>query len=327
MKSAVKTVGENNQELKIKIIEMEKEITLLQTENEKFKALAKQKVNSIREKNTQLSEELIKSIEQNEKCKSDALEQKKLSKMKNEEHKKTFEEMELLKTKLKEKEVQINNKNISINALEKQIGGLSFDLNWAREFQQKVKSMEKDAERHKTEMKKQTADLKNYENSFNRMEVVLNIKNEELQDLKKMNNDKQATIQNVQKHLMIKDTLINAMKTKLKSRKQKNWETTQINKLPEERSLIFIKTMEEKTKLMAQISDNLELRGKEKVEKKGGFNMQMPIENRNTTIEDWDKITQLPREEINTLQNKLNVTKKKRQWKHPIESYDPRRSI
>jgi len=153
--------------------------------------------------------------------------------------------------------------------------------------------------------------LKNYENSFNRMEVVLNIKNEELQDLKKMNNDKQATIQNVQKHLMIKDTLINAMKTKLKSREQKNWETTQINKLPEERSLIFIKTMEEKTKLMEQISDNLELRGKEKVEKKGGFNMQMPIENRNTTIEDWDKITQLPREEINTLQNKLNVTKKK----------------
>jgi len=245
MKSAVKTVGENNQELKIKIIEMEKEITLLQTENEKFKALAKQKVKSIREKNTQLSEELIKSIEQNEKCKSDALEQKKLSKMKNKEHEKTFEEMELLKTKLKEKEVQINNKNISINSLEKQIGGLSFDLNWARE-QQKVKSIEKDAERHKTEIKKQTADLKNYENSFNRMEVVLNMKNQELQDLKKMNDDKQATIQNTQKHLMIKDTLINAMKTKLKSRTLKNRETTQIKKLPEERSLIFIKTMEEK---------------------------------------------------------------------------------
>jgi hypothetical protein len=77
MKLAVKEVGENNKELKIKIIEMENEITLLQTGNEKFKALAKQKVNSLREKNTQLSGELIKSIEQNEKYKADALEQKK----------------------------------------------------------------------------------------------------------------------------------------------------------------------------------------------------------------------------------------------------------
>jgi len=39
--------------------------------------------------------------------------------------------------------------------------------------------------------------------------------------------------------------------------------------------------------------------------------MRMPIEKRNTRIEDWDKIIQLPREEINTLQKKLNVSKKK----------------
>jgi len=186
--------------------------------------------------------------------------------------------------------------------LEKQIGGLSFDLHWARELQQKFKSVEKDAERHKTEMKKQTADLKNYENSFNQMAAVLNMKNEELKDLKNINNERQATIQNAKKHLMVKENLINAMKTKLNSRHG--------DKL-EERSLIFIKTMDEKTKLMTQMSDNLELWGRGKVEKKSGFNMRMPIEKRNTRIEDWDKIIQLPREEINTLQKKLNVSKKK----------------
>merc|ERR1712034_236749 len=135
MKSVVKTVGEQNEELKMKMIEMENEIAIVQTKNENFKALAKHKIKSVQDKNEQLEGKLMKSIEQNEKWKAYALEQKSIvektnevNKIKNEEHENTLEEIELLKTKLKEKEAQINKKNESMDALEKRIGGLSFDL-------------------------------------------------------------------------------------------------------------------------------------------------------------------------------------------------------
>merc|ERR1712034_42393 len=172
-KSVVKTVGEQNKELKIKMIEVENEIALVQTKNENFKALAKHRIKSVQDKNEQLTEKLKKSIEQNEKWKAYALEQKSIvektnevSKIKNEEHENTLEEIELLKTKLKEKEAQINKKNESMDALEKRIGGLSFDLDLAKEFEKKFKSVEKDAERQKNKIKEQAVDLKMYEESF-----------------------------------------------------------------------------------------------------------------------------------------------------------------
>jgi len=162
MKSVVKTLGEQNKELKMKIIKMENEAALVQTENEKLKT-------SVREKNEKLKKFKVYAQKANE-----------VNELKIEQCKQTFkdyqqnlEEMELLKSNLKEKDIQINNKNESIGALGKQIGSLSYQLSMSEDLEKQFKSLEKDVERQRAQRKQKNENLKTCEDKVHKLEVLL----------------------------------------------------------------------------------------------------------------------------------------------------------
>jgi len=161
MKSVVKTVGEINKELKVKIIKMEEGIASAQEKYEKLeeKLIAerieqKQKCKAYVLEQNQKSKRLL---EQNQKFKVYALDQKHITekvneqiKMKTVEYEKILEEIVKLTSKLKKKEIQIETQNVQIEkqneenrALEYQKGYLSYKLSDASEFKEKFLSLGK----------------------------------------------------------------------------------------------------------------------------------------------------------------------------------------
>merc|ERR1711925_59446 len=96
--------GEQNKELKLKIIEMENQIALVQIENENIKT-------SVREKYEKFKKLKVYAQNADEANELKTEEYKKIY----EEYQQNLEEMELLKSNLKEKEIQINSKNKSMS--------------------------------------------------------------------------------------------------------------------------------------------------------------------------------------------------------------------
>jgi hypothetical protein len=169
MKSAVNTVGIKNKELKIKIIEMENEVSLAHAENEKLKTSLRGKIEAFRI----LKVYTQKANEANE--------------LKTEQYKKTFEEyqqnlqeMELLKLNLNKKEIQILNNNESIVALQKLNGCQSYQLSMVEEHEQQFKRLQKDAARSSAELKQKTEKFAAYENKICELEALLIKKNEKI---------------------------------------------------------------------------------------------------------------------------------------------------
>jgi hypothetical protein len=161
MKSAVKTVGEKNKELKIKIVETEKEISRVQTK-------AKNEIASTLEKYE------TKSIEQNQKFKAYAEKANELNEMKNKEYEKALKEIEELKLNLKEKQIQIEKQNQEKRALECQKGDLAYKLSDASEFKQKFLSLEKETKPLKAQIKEWDEKVKHWEVQAGELQKILN---------------------------------------------------------------------------------------------------------------------------------------------------------
>merc|ERR1712034_50715 len=225
----VKTIGKTNKELNIKIVDIEKEIVQTQTENENIKALAKEKISSVKENYKSLQNELDRMIEENESLKSELLEQKcitakvdEINNIKTEEHERTLEEIELLKSNLKEKEIQILKKNESISALEKQVGGFAFNLDRANEFEQKFKSLERDIEPQKCEIKTQKAIVKACGDEIKKFMIQLNHNEAKIQVLEETIKKNKLEKQVMQKELKVKDAEQSATKLTLKTWKHEH---------------------------------------------------------------------------------------------------------
>jgi len=212
MKLVVKTVGEKNKELKIKIMEMEETIVLLQSKTN-------DEITSARETNKKLEETLIKIKEQNKKLKAYALEQNNIVNKANEQNQIQVEENQIqaqenqkmiinldnLTSNLKEKEIQITKKNEEKLALEYQKGDLSYKLSDAKEYKHKFLNLEKETKVLKAQNKynqdkiKQWAETtKEWELESNALQIIFNRQMDEIQTLtqklKSCKNQKKITL-------------------------------------------------------------------------------------------------------------------------------------
>jgi len=169
MKSAVNTVGIKNKELKIKIIEMEIEVSLAHAENEKLKTSIRGKIEAF---------EILKVYTQ----KANEVNESKTEQYKKtfEEYQQNLEEMELLKLNLNKKEIQILNNNESIVALQKLSGCQSYQLSMVEEHEQQFKRLQKDAARSSAELKQKTEKFAACENKICELEALLIKKNEKI---------------------------------------------------------------------------------------------------------------------------------------------------
>jgi protein subunit release factor A len=192
MKSVVKAVGENNKALKMKIIEMEKEIVHIKT-------ISNEEIASAREANKNLEETLTKVKEQNKKLKAYALEQKNIAKKENEqkkiqaeENQKILQEMESLTLNLKEREIQIEKKNEENRALEFQKGDLAYKLDYVKEYEQKFLSLEKEIKPLKAQIKYLQAEIKESLKQWDIRTDEAQIRyNKHIADIQKLNQDLQ----------------------------------------------------------------------------------------------------------------------------------------
>jgi len=190
MKSVVKTVGEKNKELKIKIMEMEETIVRLQSK-------INDEITSAREANKKLEETFIKIKEQNKKLKAYALEQNNIAnkvneqnKIQGEENQKMHEDLENLTSNLKEKEIQITKKNEEKLALEYQKGDLAYKLSDAKEYEHKFLSLEKEAKVLKSQIKYDQEKIKQWNETSKQWEletgalqIIFNRQLDEIQSL------------------------------------------------------------------------------------------------------------------------------------------------
>merc|ERR1712034_198652 len=154
-------MGRQNEELKMKVAEMEKEISHLNIQNKKIKTSAKEKIISAHSKYENLQNKLNKITKKNEELEAIAVEEKNIAekdKIKENEYQKILEEIE--KLKLEQKEIQIAEQKKSIASLKDRENGLSYQLSIHKDYENQLPGLKKEIQKQKLESKKKMRNFK-----------------------------------------------------------------------------------------------------------------------------------------------------------------------
>jgi len=203
LRTYIKEVGQYNKELKMKIGEMENEITALHIENEKVKTVAKEKFISVRVKYEDLQNKLNKITKKNEELETITLEQKDIAEknnIKEKEYQKVLKQVDILELDVEQKKIYIAEQKKSISNIEDKTNGLLYQLSIQQDYEKQIASLQKEIQKQKLETKKKDDKLRDIESKQKIQIKTLNEKLTKMEnDIQFEMNAKDARIQNLTK--------------------------------------------------------------------------------------------------------------------------------